>query len=285
MKKWLAYSAYVVSIALLFLYVLFPSDAIISYAKYQFDAAVSGFDLGIRQVKPAFPPGLTFYAPRIERSGQTLVTAQSLSVTPAYLTLMSPDKTLHVDGRAYGGRLSGAVTIRGAKNPLVVDTDLDFTDILLQDIPEIKQLIPYELSGRAEGKLVFGNSKDPRGEGTAELLITDSRVKLSAPMMGIEEIEFKTVSSKVEMANQRILIKELKVEGPDVTGNATGSILLKDPVDKSIINIAGRINPQARLIKGLSAMFPVELISKNMRGGGVPFRISGTIDRPNFSLR
>lgn len=285
MKKWLAYGAYVSAITIGFLYLLFPGDAVISYIKYRFDTAVPGFDLSIRDVKPAFPPGLTFYAPSLEQSGQTLIAAQSVSIEPSYLTLLSPDKIFYINGRGCGGHLEGAVTLKHEQNPPGMDLELVFRDLLLADIPEIKQLFPHELSGRAEGRIVFGNSKNPLGEGTAEILISDSRIKLKAPMMGIKEIAFKTIKSELEMASQRILIKKLEVEGPDVTGEATGSILLTHPVDHSIINIAGRINPQARLIKGLSSRFPMELVSKNMRGGGMPFRISGTITHPNFSLR
>ena len=91
---------------------------------------------------------------------------------------------------------------------------------------------------------------------------------------------------RVELIDRRIRISRLSVKGQEVNGNATGTIVLREPFDASALNISGQILPHPSFIRDLAGMIPAGMISeKTISGGGIPFRISGTLANPAFSLK
>jgi len=88
------------------------------------------------------------------------------------------------------------------------------------------------------------------------------------------------------LAGQLVTLKRLDIESREVSGTATGSLTLSSPIEKSQVNITGEVTPHPGIIKQLGNQFPVELISgMKTKTGGIPFRISGTLEQPNFLLK
>ncbi|MEZ4550720.1 MAG: hypothetical protein R2874_09660 [Desulfobacterales bacterium] len=80
--------------------------------------------------------------------------------------------------------------------------------------------------------------------------------------------------------------KNINIDGRDILATATGSVILRQPVTASTINITGEIKPHPAFIKKLGNLFPTEMFSRNQtKTGGLPFRITGSLERPNFALR
>ncbi len=83
---------------------------------------------------------------------------------------------------------------------------------------------------------------------------------------------------------QNLQIKETIIKGNQAGGDISGTITLKNPSGKSILNLSGTIKPQPSLIAKLGGM--ASLFLKQKQGNtGFPFKITGTLEKPNFSLK
>lgn len=286
MKKRFVYSGYIFIVTVFFLYYLFPGDAVTAYINYQINNMSSEVQLSIKELKPAFPPGMKLIAPDLMRMNQPIAGAEFLDIRPSYLSLFKNDKMFFINGDIYDGMLDSSISIANISANPEYDFDLTFDGIQISKIPIVKEYEAYQITGLAEGNLVYSNKEVKAGKGNAGIIITKSAVKFTPALFGLEQLEFKTINADFEILNQRVTLKKLEIDSRDVSANATGSIILRNPIDKSTINIRGDIKLHPSFLKQLGSVFPVELIPKQKsKTGGIPFRITGSIERPNFAFR
>ncbi len=286
MKKRIAYIAYISVVTLVFLYYLFPSDALKAYMNHHVSRLWPQFHLTAANVVLTAPPGLRLNSPVLYFNEQTLFDADHVKFIPSWLSLLSPEKTVRIRGAAYDGAINGAIAVSGLDASPVIDLDLVFGGIKVERMPVIDLLIPHEIDGVAGGRFFFANTESPSGQGSLELVITDGSVALNPPLLGIERLRFNSMEGEAELADRRIRISRLNVKGREVDVNATGTIILRDPIDASVVNISGQLLPHPSFIRDLAGILPAGLISeKTISGGGIPFRVSGTIVEPRFSLK
>ncbi len=286
MKQKIVYTGYIIIAAVFFLYYLFPGDAVTSYINYQINSTSPDMKLIIKDLKPSFPPGIKLFATDLLHQNQTIIGADFLEVKPSYFSLFSKDKAFSINGDIYDGSIDSSVRIANITADPEFDIEALFGGIQISQIPAIKGLEAYQISGIADGNLVYGNKEVKAGKGNAVITLNDSMVQFTPSLFGIEQLEFKSINADFEIINQRVTLKKIDVASREVSGSASGSIVLRNPINKSTINIRGEIKPHPTLIKQLGNVFPVEMISgQKSKTGGIPFRISGSLDQPNFSLR
>lgn len=286
MKKRIVYSGYIIIATVFFLYYLFPGDAVTAYINYQINSMSPEIQLSIKELKPAFPPGMKLIAPDLLRQNQPVIGADFLDIRPSYLSLFKNDKTVFIKGDIYEGVLDSNISFANIRSNPEYDLDLTFDGIQISKIPIVEEYESYQISGLAEGNLVYSNKEVKAGKGNAGIIITKSAVKFTPALFGLDQLEFKTINADFEILNQRVTLKQLDVDSRDVSANATGSVILRNPIDKSTINILGEIKLHPSFLKQLGSVFPIELIPKQKsKTGGIPFRITGSIERPNFTFR
>ena len=286
MKKWIAYIGYITTVTMIFLYYLFPSHAVKTYINYHVSRAWPQLQLTASEAVPAFPPGLKLIRPVLYRDQQAIADAQYVKLMPGWLTLFSAEKIFHIRGDVYEGAVSGTVAISKLDTSPAIDLDLVFGGIKAGSIPIISALLSHDIDGIAAGRFFFNNVENPAGQGSLELTITDGSVALNPPFLGIAQLSFNSVEAQAELVDRRIRISSLTVKGQEVNLNATGTIVLREPFETSALNISGQILPHPSFIRNLAGMVPAGMISeKSISGGGIPFRISGTVSNPGFSLK
>jgi len=286
MKKGLIYTAYIVFVTIFFLYYLFPGEALTKYINYQVSGISSDVKFSIQDIGPDFPPGIKIDVLEVNFQNQVFAGADVLQIFPSYLSLASPEKTFSFKGKTYQGSLNGTVSVSQTTSNNAIAIDAAFQDIQISDIPVVKKLESYQVKGLGQGTIVFNNKESSYGKGNADIKISDSSIKFNPSLFGVEQLSFSSVNAELEMENKLLKIKNLDFESKDLTGNVTGTISLRQPVDKSLINISGEIKPHPSFIKQMGSIFPIDLISnKKNQKGAIPFRVTGSFDRPNFSLR
>ena len=286
MKKKIVFTGYIIIVAVFFLYYLFPGDAVTAYINYQINSMSPDVKFSIKELKPCFPPGMKLFDTDLLRQNQTILSADFLEIKPSYFSLFLKNKTFSINGDMYEGNLYSSIRVANISANPKFNLDASFGGIQISQIPSIKEFEAYQISGIAEGNLVYSNQEVKAGKGNAFITVTDSTVQFIPALFGLDQLEFKTINADFEIINQRVTLKKLDVDSRDVSGNASGSIILRNPINKSTINIRGEIKPHPTFIKQLGNIFPVEMISKNKsKTGGIPFRVTGSLERPNFSLR
>ncbi len=283
MKKWLLYSLYIVSVTAFFIYYLFPSEQIKKYVIFKFANANPGFGLKIDRIKPAFPPGLKFYTVSIFQNDKLMFEAEDIKVMPAILSFFGSETVFSFKSRTCQGIISGKAALpklAGDKKPnsKSVNIAADLSGIQIKDIKAIQNAPYYKsLSGTADGTV----TSDTLSGISAKLALKDCVVGLSTPLFSLGNLTFKTVDADMTMdSNKKIQIKQLDVKGTQASGTVSGSVEMKSPPGKSMLNLTGTIKPHPELI---AALGPAALIFKTGTGEkGLPFKIGGTLESPSF---
>jgi type II secretion system protein N len=95
-----------------------------------------------------------------------------------------------------------------------------------------------------------------------------------------------TVAAKANLSDGMIKIETFEVKGRELNGKATGTVTLRNPMVQSPLNISGQVTPTPALMKSLGDILPITgLAEGNTNSSEIPFKISGTIENPNFSSR
>ncbi|MDA3897648.1 MAG: type II secretion system protein GspN [Desulfobacteraceae bacterium] len=286
MKKRIVYPGYIIIVTVFFLYYLFPGDAVTAYINYQINNMSPEVQLSIKELKPAFPPGIKLVRPDLLHQNQPIIGAEFLDIRPSYLSLFKKEKTIFINGDLYDGTLDSNIRLANISANPEYELEATLDNIQISTIPIAAAYEAYEISGLFNGNLVYSNKEVKAGQGIAGIIVTKSAVRFTPALFGIDQLEFKTIKADFEINNQRVTLKKLNVDSRDVSASATGSIILRNPIDKSTINIRGEVKPHPSFLKQLGNVIPLELISQQKsKTGGIPFRITGSIDRPNFSLR
>ncbi len=126
MKKRIVYPGYIIIVTVFFLYYLFPGDAVTAYINYQINSMSPEIQLSIKELKPAFPPGMKLIAPDLLRQNQPIIGADFLDIRPSYLSLFKNDKTVFINGDIYDGMLDSSISVANISSNPEYDFDLTF---------------------------------------------------------------------------------------------------------------------------------------------------------------
>jgi type II secretion system protein N len=197
--------------------------------------------------------------------------------------LFSKTKFFVFDNSLNNGRIEGTAGVTFDKSSLNID--LSINQVEIGGIAAIKEMMPHSVSGSVNGKIVY-NNQPPFGSGKAEFGISNCTVDFKPALFGMSQLKMDSVTTKFELADQLLKIETIEVKGREVNGKATGTMTLRNPIDQSAINISGQVTPTPALMKSLADILPIAALAENnASGGGIPFKISGTIESPNFSLQ
>ncbi|MFO7839693.1 MAG: type II secretion system protein GspN [Desulfosalsimonadaceae bacterium] len=285
MKKWIFYIVFAAAAAAGFLYILFPSEQVRQYIIRRAEQQSPGISVELGRVSPCMPPGLKLENLQLSRSGRLLFESSQLRIIPGYLSLFSARRVFHVSGSACGGSFEGEVAIEEASRP-DYGADISFQGIKIEKIAALEELTPHKLYGEAEGSASCSTKGDEFGQGRAEIVVKKSRIDLNTSMFGFKGFAAGTLTAEIEIDGSRALVEEIRIEGKQVSGSASGTIALKLPLQRSRLDLSGSIGLHPAFVKKLGRavprkVFPIqEFVEKP-----ISFRISGTAERPEYSLR
>jgi len=286
MKKRLAYTGYIIGVTVLCLYFLFPSNAVTSYINYRINSMSPDVKCTVQGLKPSFPLGLSLDSLEVFRQDKKIAVLDHVKVTPSLLSLFTADKTMQVTGNSCDGSVAAKVILSEIISTPKVDLNASFDGVQISKIPALQELKICQVSGIAGGTVLFSNKETGSGRGNAQIKIAESSIQFTPALFGIGQVTFKDVGADFELAGQQLMLKRLDVDSREVSGTASGSLIISNPIEKSPVNVIGEVTPHPGIIKQLGTQFPVELISgMKTKTGGIPFRISGSVGQPNFSLK
>jgi type II secretion system protein N len=281
--KWFLYGIYAAALMVFFTWYLFPEDEIKKYLVNRFENAKPGYGLSIASVRPVFPPGLQVRGISISNAGNELFRADQARVKPRMVSLLS-DPAFLVDVETYEGNVKARVVIPKADGKGGVEMTADLKGIQIRGMEDLQKRSKYKFSGLLAGNVMYkGDGKT--GNGEANLVFSEFKIETDTPFFNLEQLLFSAVQAKLSLkAPGELQIKECVMKGGQAEGNLSGSISMKSPMEKSLLNITGSVKPHPTLMAKLGNL--VSMVLKKKGGqDDFPFKISGTLDQPNFSLQ
>ncbi|NQT68826.1 MAG: type II secretion system protein GspN [Desulfobacteraceae bacterium] len=281
-KKGIFYAVYILGATFFFLYYLFPSDAAKKYISENLTATHPELNITIDRVTPAFPPGLRLQAINFYHRDALLLKAEQIKIVPGYLSLFSPAIDFVFKGRAYAGHFKGRGNITKNRAARQIMTDARFSGIQIEKIAALQDLAGLKISGLLEGKAEYNFSQKSSGNLSAELALSDCEIGLKAPFLNLDKFSFSKIEAEVDLNYHKLKIKKCIIKGSQMDGTFAGFGTLKNPVNKSVLNISGRVTPRPLLFSKLGSLLPG---NKKMSGKkGFSVKLSGTLGQPDVLM-
>ena len=282
-KSKIFWAFYIICAALFFFYILFPSDAVKEYLADQISQMHPGLTVEIGRVKPGFPPDLRLYDVSVYYFGQALAEMEDLKIYPDILSLFLTTTQLSFRGNGYGGSFKGRLDIikNSANREMVVDAEL--AGIQMKQLEALSAVTTHKISGNLDGTLTF-TTKAPHQGLSGDLILTDGEIEFSPPVMNQNMLPFNTIEAELVLHNRSLTINHCQIEGNHLGANISGSIKFSGRSARKILDLSGTVNPHAALLAKLGKNFPQLLAGRNSYNQGFPFKITGTMDSPEYSF-
>ena len=282
-KTRILWAIYIICAALFFFYYLFPSDAIKEYLADQIRQAHPALTVKISRVKPAFPPGLKLDRVSVYHLGQTIADLDNLRISPDILSLFLATTRLRFEGKGYGGILKGRADIIKKPPGREVMIDADLTGIQVNQIEALSAVTTHKISGNLEGTLTF-KLNAPNQALTGDLTLMDGQIEFSPPVWNQNVITFDAIEAELELNSRALTINRCLLEGNQLEADVAGSINFSSRSGGKILNLSGTVKPHEALLAKLGQNIPELLEGSNLENQGLPFRIKGPMDSPQYSF-
>ena len=274
---------YIICAARFFVYLLFPSDTVQEYLADQVRLVHPGLAVEISRVKPSFPPGLKLYDVSVYHLGQTLAEMDNLKISPDILSLFLSTTQLSFRANGYGGTLTGRVDIskNSANREMTIDADL--AGIQVKELQALSAITTHKISGNLDGTLTI-KTKAPHQGLSGDLILTDGQIEFSPPLLNQNKLSFNTIEAELMLNNRSLTINRCQIEGNQLAAHVSGSIKFSGRSARKILDLSGTVNPHATLLAKLGKNLPQLLAGSSSDKQGFPFKITGTMDSPEYSF-
>lgn len=281
-NKKIFYTLYTLGAFLFFLWFLFPSDYFAGYLETQIKKYGNGMEVTIKDAKPSLPLSLSLKGVVCQIPGAPPVKVDAFKIS-GLLSLLggSPDLSFTMAG--FGGTVSGHVLIPENNTE---KTSVDGIDVSGVNLAKFNDILNVYYPGYAiKGTLDAKGHYTPEGRGTGELTfkVTDLSIEPDKPIYSlVKNLNFSEISADLEIKSKKIEVRKCDVEGKEVDGNISGSIFVREPINRSTLRLSGTLKPEKDFMETLG---PVEaMIGGNMnQDGEIPFRLSGVVSDPRFT--
>jgi type II secretion system protein N len=284
-KKQLLYGIYILAVAVLFLYALFPSDTVATYVASRFNGVNSDINIDIDRVSLAFPLGLNLHDASVYYLNTEVLKTDHLKIVPDFLSLFRSKIVFFFKGSAFKGRLEGRGEFDKNRPGQQAVIAVKLSGMNVKDIVAVKHFLGRRISGLLKGNFTYRNSGKLDRELDAGFIISDGELELLVPMLKQKSMPFTKVETNISIKNKRFHIKRCTITSNQLDGSISGLINLKDPLDQSLLRLSGLIKPKPEFIEKLGKDLPINLLPKRILSKKVVrIRIYGSLDQPRFFM-
>ncbi len=284
-KKWFSYIFFALILTLCFLYVLFPGDQIKNFVVFHLNKNNVDINIAIDRIKPAFPPGIRLYNVQINQMPDAVLVLEKIKIVPDYLSLFRSNILFFFKANTCEGIIDGKTTLARNRSFNMVNVDATIKGVQISKIKALQGLNSRNISGVLEGRLTYNNDQASGEDVKATLVLSDVKIELLNPMLMLDAVAFNSIESSIVVKNRRVHFKQFNLKGDQMDGIIAGSIVLENPLEKSVLKLVGTIRPHPTLLATLEKDIPKNLIPKKFFSkNGLPIKLGGTIEQPTFSM-
>jgi type II secretion system protein N len=220
------------------------------------------------------------------RANVRLAHFDDAQMSPDLSTLLQEKKQLRFQARLADGSITGRVSMTGTAASGPVQAEADLSEIQLDQLDAIKTLDRFGLSGSLKGRINYDGSRAPAGMANALLTVTKLSITLNAPFFGITDFVMDQTNADFSVSGGILRLKSLTFDGPMLEGKISGTIELRNPIEQSRLSLTGNAKPRPELFARLQETIPQGVVNtRTLESRGVSFRVRGSIDSPDVTMR
>lgn len=284
--KILIYTLYTLAAVAFFLYYMFPSDLMRELLMEQVAQTQSNIHVTTDYIRPIIPPGLRLEPFEVSYGQMPIMQADHLNVRPELFSLLGDTKIFAFKGSLAGGQLKGRAELHAKAQRPQAKITLNLNRVPLDAMEIMNQWPNYQPEGELEAHINYDSRKGVGGTALVNLEVGAARISIDPPLMGLEALEFSQIKAELNVTRRMLQIKRCEASGSQVEGKITGSIIFRQPIEKSRITLAMTVKPQPAFIADhKNDMIGGLLASDRAQKRGVVLRFSGTLDNPRYVIR
>lgn len=269
---------YLVSAALVFLYIGFPSEALRAHVTHSLSAGLPGLSVVIGDMRPALlPAGVVLKGVRVYHANSPLAVIDQLRIHPDLFSLWQAKTHYDFDGTIGDGQIAGTAETDTAGGRKRVSLNARLAGVLLQKLPATQSLFGNKLAGRLDGTLGVNDA----GTLTGKLAVSEGRVELATPLFDQNGFSFRTAEADLSLQNRTVMVRNGRMKGNDMDAEVSGTIALDVAQGKNALNLNGRVTPHPAFLAKVEGSLPPALLR---RRAGISFKVSGALNAPGFSF-
>jgi len=288
--KWVGYLLYCVLMTVGLLYYRFPSESIAAYLESVVAKANPRILLSLESLRPGFPLSVDLIDARIslkKEPRRPMLRMKNVSLGTEGWAFLHGVRVYHFDAHAYDGNMKGDVRFENQKSTTSFTTTMKLKDLNIGRHPYLSPLIGRDVSGVLGGDIVYTGQYANLIEGVGEAIlnISEGRVQLLQPILGLESLQFDRLSMKITLRNKKVVLSDVGLEGRAVKGQLSGTIILNNDLPASRLDLRGTIEPLGGLLGDLKGdSNPLKFLRKSLKSLKRSFVIRGTFRDPEFQF-
>jgi type II secretion system protein N len=285
-KKIFLYTLYTLVALLFFLYLRFPSQTVKELIVAEVVKAKPELQVSTEGAHPIFPPGLKLKPFALAYDDIPIVRMAHLKMVPGLISMFRQNKEMDFNGPVGSGSLKGNAQIALDERRPKINVTMSLTHIPAEALDLLDMWPDYKLSGEINSHVTYDSRKGVGGTTRVNTDITPAKIVLNEPLMGIEQMEFTQIVAEMTVTPRMLQISRCEAFGNQIEGKITGSVIFRQPLKSSRINLSCTLKPQpAFAAEHKNDMIGGLLGSENAQKRGVVFRISGTLGNPSYVVR
>ncbi len=281
------YLAYTLIVFCALLYIKFPNDTVRHWLEYKVESRQPKLKCRIKRLAPTLAGGLELsnivLTPK-NKGDRELFKIDSLRFRPQLISLLPgmDKKTFRVTGNGHGGTAQGKISIGSHGRSL--DITMNLKKIAVESFTGVLDSLNRTGTGSLSGNISYQGKLDylAAGKGTAHLTVNNGLIGLQESLFGMKEIDFTSVTGDMTLADGKVMIASGKFDSRLLLSHFDGQVTLRNDILLSSLEVKGTIEPRPELFTSQKGNKEVLLIRKQLKGGKLPFTVSGTLMEPGI---
>lgn len=265
-----------------YLYMTFPYDLVRQRLVEQFDRR--GMRLSIGEIRPGWLPGLEMHRIRVQADQEgDLLQLRTLRILPASFPFLADRWRVRLEGALYDGRLQGTVRLPVANGTGPWDLEGHVSRLQIGQQALLQHQGNPFLRGRLSGDVEMTLDQQGRiQQGKADLRLDSMAFDGQALQLPLPQaITCDSVQAQLKMMPHQMQITSLSCQGNDLALRARGTVSLRQPLDRSVLNL--RLQLQSETVYKQEIALLGNLINQRPDSHGLlRFSIRGTFQRPRI---
>lgn len=281
------YIGYAVLAFLALCYLLFPGKTAGHIMAQRLNAITPGLQVELSPVKLVPPLELRTKTPVLTFPNQRAITLDSLTLSPKPFTLFRSSKSVDFRIGAFNGVVTGTVTAPSGAPPSGMTLAAKLASLEFNALHYGNTVMDLQADFKLDGTLAYTPGQPLPGTADGVFLLSNLKTELHTPLLeqlNLSEFKFTSVEIACTLRKNRLEITRLDAKGEQLTMALTGTCLINPLMEKSRLNLKGKIQPSPSFVAAFAGFSSVAMLFDDKKNGGIPFTLSGTVEKPIFKL-
>jgi type II secretion system protein N len=287
MKAAFLYIGYAVLAFLVLCYLLFPEKTAGRIMSQRLNDITPELQVELSPVKLVPPLALKTLKPVLTLSNGKAITLDSLTLSLKPFALLSSSKDLDFRIEAFNGVVTGTVSVPSGALPTGMTLVSTFAALEINALHYASTAMDVQADFKLDGTLAYTPGQPLPGIAKGVFHLSNLRAELYTPLLeqlNLSEFKFTSVEIACTLQKNQLEIIRLDAKGEQLTMALTGSCFLNPSMEKSRLNLKGEIQPSPSFVSAFAGLSSVAMLFEDKKNGGIPFTLSGTVEKPIFKL-